>query len=715
MLCGPHIDLLLLRFSLRNIGVETSDIESEDERESAKQSKKKKSRKKKTKKAASIKNSRRSFRINPFSSSSDTAHRPPTQPQDRFSSGSHEYELDCRDGAPKLPKRGDSALGIPPRRSSIDHLSESDDQSGHSPAPVRQSIGLKRSLRDASPKAPESPNCSFPFSNRSLPRDSSFKKIANQEMDAQISPSQIGHRKKKINHVTTAFGVLAMQPVKLARQPVKLAKYTTKKVRDGVDRVRKSGRESSEDDELDLEPNYDRPPLSPGVYHPSEYKNKCGVSTRASCEDSFSGRMDISSRSDNFDEEGRTHFFAYGNASTTMDAVVPRSPDTQDAGARYRSGLMHVTNAIGVLARQPIKLAKQPVRLAKYTTNRVRKRVDRTRNQKCSDDDDDEDSLDGIDPASPSILSLPPPPFSFDSSFSIQESDDDRGCSMTKKSDFVSISSSSPNAVGVVMEMASGDEEIDNLDHSDTSVIQQERSRRRSSLQHMTNAIGSVAKQPYKLAKYTAKQPIKLAVYTGNSIRKRIKRKYDGDSMISDAEKQIVSEDESILDYDDSLAVLDSPCKEKVPPFKKTPQTLLFPMSDCNSSTELSVTLGDFATTKSSENPIVDLRDHTIYVDDLEQVCADEDIMDKELCPDHGTMEFVGNERDKGRIVECSDSLSIDVQDDEKENSCNRRKQSYRISMTGDVFPSDELTADNLLVDYNANADHDDSNFQVKT
>lgn len=614
---------------------------------------------------------------NPFTTSNSST--PASKvPQDRFSSGSNEFETAaCSDDLPpKLPQRGDNALGMPPQR-------------GYSPATIRHSIIFTNGVRGP-PESPQSP------------------------------PSQRAYRRSSLDHFTTAVGVLAKQPVKLAKQPVRLAKYTTKKVRKGVGRVRRS-RDSSDDDMMDVGLD--------NTSHRQHFRRPKGFrpSTLSSDDEDFNVRIaaaETDFRDDSFRDNPlppprRRHGVEddivqeerYGNEfdRETNCVILPGSSPTgfNRRGGR-RSSLSHVTNAIGVLAKQPVKLAKQPVRFAKYTTKKVRKRVVRARHTKSSDDDDD-DSLDGINPAQdrpslPAGLPLAPP---------VYFSDDDD----TNFEHINSSATSVQNKPHQQLGMETSDE--DEIDFPDGEEVQaaaprDQSRRRRSSLQHVTSAIGTVAKQPYKLAKYTAKQPIKLAKYTGKNIRKRIKtKKQDDDSIVSDdhPDELVVSGD----DDDGPLGLCDgiNGSKEESSSRNKKlvsvrPQRMLSPVADVSEHDSSSAGLSPVLSSVSPPN----FGAHTVD-DDITTVNISEILIADDLDRRHSN-------EGEGRVDDEVAEESADENGSRRTftlreiaSSSNPSPHlSRRLSMTGDIVSSDEFSSDEtLLNDLTADVDQEDMQY----
>ena len=692
--------------------METSDIESEDERRSKKRIKKKKGKR-------SEKGSKKNFRMNPFSSSTDTPASPIlAQPQDRFASGSDECRVVRSDHAPRLPERRDRGLGLPPSRPSAGDNSDVEDGMGLSPTPTKQTIELSRDITSC-----ESPQCSHNRNANSLfptlmSPDDIFHVNLNDVGTPLNSPpaSRRNGRRSSLDHVTNAIGVLAKQPGRLAKQPVRFAKYTTKKVRKGVGRVRRSGRESSED-EMDfgwaLE-NTPSPKLSGGAGNISSDDDEFfpGFTGNSIAENSFSAFQQgpkLPSRAISDSEEEYSHRFnpRYTGRVVSSTSQKGHLSPQRDTSRSHRSSLSHVTNAIGVLAKQPVKLAKQPVRLAKYTSKKVRKRVVRRRKRKPSgdDDDDEEDSLEGDH--QPDISRLPPvlppcPPVYFSNrsvsnhSVGMHDSSDDDHVIVADNQ--IALTTPFDN-IDVCNE--SGDDDIDESDRddfaaSDDPAPKSGRQQRRSSLQHVTSAIGTVAKQPYKfakytakqpykLAKYTAKQPIKFAKYTGKSIRKRMKKKYEESDIVSDPEDVGMSEDDNGLDLEQG-SVPSSP----VPPFRVIPQRLLSPImdgSEYNSSEELSTRLDDVVKSNIGDNSL-DLSD--VMIDDLEEASEDEDIIEAEP-----------GELSDMPIIEHSSGVPLALD----------RVIPRRVSMTGEVHPSDEFSPSDVLEDLIADVDQEDMKF----
>lgn len=619
------------------------------------------------------------FKVNPFASSNSNAPASPlhAKPNDRFASGSNEMELNRSTGSdhclPKLPHRGDNGLGLPPRR-------------GESPTPMRHSIAYQN---DSEPESPQSP------------------------------PSRRQHRRSSLDHFTSAVGALAKQPVKLAKQPVRLAKYTSKKVRKGVGRVRRS-RDSS-DDELDFGLGTPRGfPSCPPVYRPqsSDDEDIPGLAAATDFDDDSFRENPLPAHSSRQSGDDSNHESSRNGYGYDRE-INPGASSPPDSKRGRRSSLSHVTNAIGVLAMQPVRLAKQPVRLAKYTTKKVRKRVVRSRNSKSSEDDD-EDSLDGIDPSLSTLApALPraPPVYKY----GLPDSSDDDDQDFNFK-----VASSSLPPPRQTSEMESGDDDIDNSDvegfqTSTRTVSRGDRPRRRSSLQHVTNAIGTVAKQPYKLAKYTAKQPIKLAKYTGKNIRKRIKmKKQDDSSIVSDPEELMISEDDTPLDLHDSSSIKsleESPLPNDTRRASHYPQGMLSPIIDVsehNSSADLSTTLNGFMPPATVGNVIIKISDVIMMDDsDLEDASEDEDIIDVELAEasedeDIFELEFVGV---KG---EGEDESRADIDCKSQEEMPRPTTPPRRIEMTGEVVCSGNVPFspdDTLLDDLIAGVDQEDMDY----
>jgi hypothetical protein len=674
------IQIFLCLFRLRNIGVETSDIESEDERRSQKRVKRKKTTKTAKKKKPKKK---KKFKVNPFASSNSVPASPlHAQPQDRFASGSNELKLNRPHHSPPTTTKmscyrgGDNALGLPPQR-------------GYSPTPMRHSLGF------TSDSEPESPQCARArHLKKSLLRPGNPRNLGDETGG---SPSQKQYRRR----LSSAVGALAKQPVKLAKQPVRLAKYTTKKVRKGVDRVRRSGRDSS-DDELDF--GFPGPP----VYRPSTLSSDDediipGLTTEVDFNDSFCNNPLPAVPRRHRDSYRQDNRYSCDRERTTS-STIPTSPPTGSKRGR-RTSLSHVTNAIGVLAMQPVRLAKQPVRLAKYTTKKVRKRVVRARNNKSSDDDD-EDSLDGVHPSLSTFPPpLPPAPPVYGLQYYSEDDDHDNDISLAAgpSTTLPSRETSDQQILG----MESGDDEIENsdLEEFQTSIqtALRERTQRRSSLQHMTSAIGTVAKQPYKLAKYTAKQPIKLAKYTGKNIRKRMnkKKKQDDDSIVSDPGELVTSEDDTSLDLHDTIESLEesSPKTERAAMLYPAAQRMLSPILDVSehhSSADLSTRLNGILPGSTVDNATVDMSDIMIddsdLEDDLDNDSEDEqDIIEVEV----GFADMNESEENESPVlVENESPVLVPYQNGALRPSTPPR----RLSMTGDVVvsydPLDDLVAD---------------------
>ena len=313
-------NLFLFASRLWKAGVETSDIESEDEPKVG--GKKKKFRKKKNKDTppnGDRQKAARNFKMNPFASNNNAANNtrkksaPAKLSRDRFAIGGTEkiQERKSLDHAPKLPSRS-RLLGAPLSPIGSDTNVPQDPLSPVSP----ETVSLKKRL------------------NRST--------------------------MKGVDNLASAFVTLAKTPVKLAKQPARLAVYTTKRVRRGIKRGSrtKEGNISNHDEvgsavekSISMKRNDSfrdcAPPLVPS--RSNSYKS----SSRRSSESSFN------SFGPDFDSEVETK-------------LSLEQPGSSRGTPKRREALTHT---LGKLAQQPVKLAKQPLRLARYTTKQVRRRV----------------------------------------------------------------------------------------------------------------------------------------------------------------------------------------------------------------------------------------------------------------------------------------------------------------------------------------------------
>jgi hypothetical protein len=241
------------------------------------------------------------------------------------------------------------------------------------------------------------------------------------------------------------------------------------------------------------------------------------------------------------------------SSNRSLHDLTPHCP-------RKRSSMQHVTHAIGMLAKQPVKLAKQPVKLAKSTTKHLRKRLALAR--KGRDSSDDEDCVEE------ELAELPAyPPVYFPNG---ESEDDEFGLSSRSKCPTSPVAEL-PHVSRVHHNRDAEDNYYGRLEITEltpgmsaTRPHTPPKRKQRSNIGHVAHAVGVLAYQPVKLAK----QPVKLAKSTRkrlrrradeNCTRKRLRRRADenctrnsGDSEREDSEHEESEHEES--EHEDSLA-----------------------------------------------------------------------------------------------------------------------------------------------------------------
>jgi hypothetical protein len=335
---------------LRQNGVATSDIESEDERTYRKNQTKKK------KKRIRIPGTKAVMKT--FRSSQD---RFSAQPRSDSSLGVPQRSRD--DPIPKVP---DSMPKVPQRCPISPMPTKKEFIVDLSPAPetMAEEVGLLRTgPRSPNVWRPNTPSTCLGSSPQSLTR------LEPKSPEATLLSMEATKTKKKRTvkrKIKGAMVTLAKQPVKLAKQPVKLAKSTRKRF------IKKVPAPILGDDEASNQ-QHDKPgrevlPSLPPLYVPGE-----------SSEDEDDLLQDVNDHDDlqeiNFtpDVVSSKKMKAKRKDEQADEEPAPPSPVSPKRKSR-RSSMEQVTSAISTLSKQPVKLAKQPVKLAKSTRKRLKKR-----------------------------------------------------------------------------------------------------------------------------------------------------------------------------------------------------------------------------------------------------------------------------------------------------------------------------------------------------
>ncbi|KAG7337902.1 hypothetical protein IV203_022432 [Nitzschia inconspicua] len=502
---------------LRQNGVATSDIESEDERISRRKQKKKNDNKKKSKmRIPGTKAVMKTFRSS----------------QDRFSA----------------QPLGDSNLAIP-RRSSDGLTSEITDSMPKlpqrcpiSPTPTKEEEMIPESLFPKDQKLDEGPLRGDPAKPLTARPNAACNILHFTPISPNISapqnlkpehssPEQPKPKTKRTvkRKIKGAMVTLAKQPAILAKQPVRLAKSTRKRF------MKKNNTPSLEQVQQSNETPLQHHvlPTLPPLYVPGE-----------SSEDD-DDLLIVADESSNCKEilykpKSKRELLKKHNREGADDEPTPPSTENPKQRTR-RSSMEHVATAISILSKQPVKLAKSTRRRLKKRRKAREAKLEAMhesqRSMHCDGSVSSDGSLECY--AAYSTRFLPTLDDIFAASNQILEDVDP----LVEAGDFPLTVDGTRDRFAAIF--------------SPTAVVVSDKKSRRSSLGYVANAIGSMAYQPVRV-------PVKFAKKTHKRLRKKRKHKKEvktqdlvGDSELLNGESTSTETCHELFSLEDKIEFVD--------------------------------------------------------------------------------------------------------------------------------------------------------------